>query len=201
MNILIACELSGKVREAFRAKGHNAISCDILPSDDDSPYHYTGDVFELLAERRPSKRWQDTHADDHRGASSFDMMIAFPPCTHLCASGARWWSSKVQAQSDALDFVQRLMDANIGKIALENPVGKIGSAIRPADQYIQPWQHGHGDTKKTGLWLKGLPKLTPTNIVSGRSNRIHAMPDTKNRAKIRSETYQGIADAMAAQWG
>lgn len=128
-------------------------------------------------------------------------MIAHPPCTYLASSGARWWSKREEEQDDAVDFVHSLIIANIPKIAIENPIGRLSTAIRKPNQIIQPWQFGHGETKATCLWLKGLPLLTPTNIVDGREPRIANMPQTKNRAKERSRTYQGIADAMAEQWG
>lgn len=128
------------------------------------------------------------------------MMLAFPPCTYLCASGARWHYGTPKMY-DSLAFVRLLLDAPIEKIALENPVGAISTHVRQPTQYIQPWQHGHGETKQTGLWLKNLPKLLPTNIVHGRDNRIHMMPQSANRGMLRSITYQGIADAMAQQWG
>jgi site-specific DNA-cytosine methylase len=181
MRVLVACEYSGAVREAFRAAGHDAISCDLLPTDVSGP-HYQGDVRDLLT-------------------GGFDLMIAFPPCTHLCSSGARWFAGKRQEQAEALDFVRLLLAAPIERIAIENPVGVISSHIRKPDQIIQPWQFGHGETKGTCLWLKGLPLLQPTEIVEGRANRIHKMPETANRWKLRSKTYAGIAAAMAAQWG
>lgn len=182
MRILIACEYSGKVREAFRKLGHDAWSCDLLPADDNSPYHYQGDVFDII--------------DDN-----WDMMIAHPPCTHLAVSGARWFKDKREEQAEALEFVQTLLNAPIQMIALENPISIISSKIRKPDQIIQPWQFGHGETKATCLWLKNLPKLLPTDIVEGRENRVHRMPPSPDRWKLRSETYQGIADAMANQWG
>ena len=184
MRVLVACEYSGKVREAFRKLGHDAWSCDLLPADDNSPYHIQGDVLEILND-------------------GWDLMIAHPPCTDLAVSGARHFAAKIAdgRQQAALDFVQALLDAPIDKIALENPVSVISSKIRKPDCIIQPWQFGHGETKKTCLWLKNLPKLEPTNIVEGRENRIWKMPPSKDRWKLRSETYQGIADAMANQWG
>ena len=181
MRVLIACEYSGRVRDAFRALGHDAMSCDLLPTDAEGPHHQ-GDVTELL----------------HMG---WDLMIAHPPCTHLAVSGSRWFKDKVKEQADALVFVQTLMDAPIAKIAIENPISVISSRIRKPDQIIQPWQFGHGETKATCLWLKGLPKLTPTNVVEGREARVHRMPPSPDRWKERSRTYQGIAEAMAAQWG
>ena len=190
MRVLVACEYSGIVRNAFIRAGHDAISCDLLPSEQPDPYgnddcHYQGNVLELLADKN----------------YLFDIMIAHPPCTHLAVSGSRWFKDKVQEQADALDFVRRLMDAPIPKIVIENPISVISSKIRKPDQIIQPWQFGHGETKATCLWLKGLPKLTPTNVVEGREARVHRMPPGPNRWKERSRTYQGIADAMAKQWG
>ncbi len=182
MRVLVACEFSGTVRRAFRALGHDAWSCDLLPAEDGSPHHIQDDA--LVAYR-----------------AGWDLMIAHPPCTHLAVSGARWWKDKAQEQEDALDFVRLLMAAPIPRICIENPVSKISSAIRKPDQIIQPWQYGHGETKATCLWLKGLPLLTPTNIVEGRQARIHRMPPGPDRWKERSRTYEGIAQAMAMQWG
>lgn len=181
MRVLVACEFSGRVRDAFRAAGHDAMSCDLLPSDAPGP-HYQGDVRDVL--------------DD-----GWDLMVAHPPCTHLAVSGARWFKGKLPEQAEALDFVRLLLAAPIERIALENPVSIISSRIRKPDQIIQPWQFGHGETKATCLWLKGLPKLEPTDIVAGRATTIHRMPPSDDRWKMRSLTYQGVADAMAAQWG
>ena len=183
MRVLVACESSGTVRRAFRERGHDAWSCDLLPADDGSPHHYQQDVGDLL---EPG-RW--------------DLMIAHPPCTHLAVSGARWFKDKRHEQADALAFVRLLLEAPVPRIALENPVGIIPSHIRPADQYIQPWMFGHGETKKTGLWLKNLPRLRPTDVVSGREQRIWKLPPSEDRWKIRSQTYAGVAEAMAEQWG
>jgi hypothetical protein len=182
MRVLVGCEFSGIVRDAFRARGHDAVSCDLLGCERDSSYHMTGDVFRAI-KRGP-----------------WDMMICFPPCTHVAVSGARWFKHKIAEQRAALEFMRDLLEANIPKIAMENPVGVFSSYWRKPDQIIQPWQFGHGETKATCLWLKNLPLLTPTNIVSGREARIHMMPPGPNRWKDRSRTYQGIADAMAAQW-
>lgn len=182
MNILIACEFSGIVREAFRAKGHNAWSCDLLPADDNSKYHIKGNVAEYLFH-------------------GWDLMIAFPPCTHLAVSGARWFKGKEKEQQKALYFVRMFMSAPIKKIALENPIGVISTQIRKPDQIIQPWQFGHGETKATCLWLNGLPKLEHTKIVEGRKPKVHYASPGPDRWKKRSITYQGIADAMAEQWG
>ena len=181
MKVLVACEYSGKVRDAFLKAGHDAMSCDLLPTDVLGP-HYQGDVRDILND-------------------GWDLMIAHPPCTHLAVSGARWFKYKQVEQAAALDFVRLLLNTSIPKIALENPVSIISSHIRKPDQISQPWQFGHGETKTTCLWLKGLPKLRPTSIVSGREQRIARLPPSENRWKIRSETYQGIADAMGVQWG
>lgn len=183
MKVLIACEYSGRVRDAFIRGGHNAMSCDLLPTDAAGP-HYQGDVFDIIND-------------------GWDLMIAHPPCTHLAVSGARHFAAKQASgvQQEALAFVQRLLDAPIAKIALENPISIISSRICKPDQIIQPWQFGHGETKATCLWLKGLPLLTPIKIVDGREAKIHRMPPSPDRWKLRSTTYQGIADAMAAQWG
>ena len=184
MRVLVACEYSGTVREAFRALGHDVLSCDLLASDDDSPHHYQGDVRDVLYD-------------------GWDLMIAHPPCDHLAVSGARWFAEKRAdgRQQAALDFVRLLMDAPIERIAIENPVSIISSQIKKPTQCIQPWQFGHGETKKTCLWLKNLPPLTPTDVVEGREQRVHKLPPSADRWKIRSKTYQGIADAMASQWG
>lgn len=181
MRVLIACEFSGIVREEFKKQGHKAMSCDFLPSEIKGD-HYIGDVSKILDQ-------------------DWDLMIAFPPCTHLAVSGARWFKDKQKEQEEALDFVRLLMDAPIPKIAIENPISIISSRIRKPDQIIQPWQFGHGETKATCLWLKNLPKLTPTDIVDGRVPRVHYASPGKNRWKERSRTYEGIAKAMAEQWG
>lgn len=182
MNVLVACEYSGVVRDAFTAHGHHAVSCDLLPSERPG-LHHQGDVRELL-----DARW--------------DLMIAHPPCTHLAVSGARWFASKPPSlQASALDFVRLLLSAPIPRIALENPVSIISSRIRKPDQIIQPWQFGHGELKATCLWLKGLPLLVPTKVVPGREARVHRMPPGPERWKERSRTFEGIASAMAAQWG
>ena len=181
MRVLIACEYSGTVRDAFIARGHDALSCDLLPTERPGP-HYRGSVIDILGE-------------------GWDLMVAHPPCTHLAVSGARWFKDKQQEQQDALSFVQTLLDAPIPRIALENPISIISSRIKKPDQIIQPWQFGHGETKATCLWLKGLQPLTPTNIVGGRENRVHRMAPSPDRWKERSRTYTGIAQAMASQWG
>ena len=181
MNVLVACEFSGVVREAFRRKGHDAWSCDLLDTEAPGP-HLQCDVKEVLG-------------------AKWDLMICHPPCTHLAVSGARWFKDKRQEQADALEFVRLLMDSIIPKIALENPVSVISTKIRKPDQIIQPWMFGHGETKATCLWLKGLPKLKPTKLVEGREAVVHKMPPSPDRWKNRSRTYQGIAEAFATQWG
>ena len=183
MRVLAACEYSGAVRDAFRALGHDAMSCDLLPTEQDGP-HYQGDVRDLLRD-------------------GWDLMIARPPCTDLAVSGARHFAAKIAdgRQERALDFVRELLGAPIPRIALENPVSVISTHIRRPDQVIQPWQFGHGETKATCLWLKNLPPLVPTRIVSGREPRVHRMPPGPDRWKERSRTYPGIAAAMAQQWG
>jgi site-specific DNA-cytosine methylase len=183
MRVLVACEYSGAVRDAFTQRGHYAVSCDLLPSETPGPHH-TGTVEDLLTD-------------------SWDLLIAFPPCTHLAVSGARWFPEKRAdgRQGAALDFVRTLLEAPISKIAIENPVSIISSHIRKPDQTIQPWQFGHGETKRTCLWLKNLPRLEPTNIVEGREARVWKLPPSPTRWMERSRTFQGIADAMASQWG
>jgi site-specific DNA-cytosine methylase len=191
MRVLIACEYSGTVRDAFLARGHDAMSCDLLPTDAPGP-HWCGDVRDVLG-------------------MGWDLMIAHPPCTHLAVSGARWFDKKREEQAAALDFVRLLMDAPIERIAIENPVSIISSRIRKPDQIIQPYEHGHEATKTTCLWLKGLPHLNPSNIVgkgarhvtkSGRSlPEWYNLPPSADRWKIRSATFPGIAAAMADQWG
>lgn len=184
MRILIGCEESATVRDAFRARGHDAYSCDLIGTRGDPAWHITGDVFRVLKERGP-----------------WDMMICFPPCTHVCVSGARWWKSKVAEQRAALEFMRDLLESKVEQIAMENPIGAFSSYWRKPDQIIQPWQFGHGETKATCLWLKNLSLLRPTNIVEGREARIHKMPPSPNRARDRSKTFSGIAHAMAEQWG
>jgi site-specific DNA-cytosine methylase len=188
MRVLVACEFSGVVREAFRSRGHEAWSCDLLPAEDGSPFHIQGDALLAMQPVAHSFGW--------------DLMIAHPPCTRLTVAGARWFKGKESEQADAIAFVEALWHANIPRIAIENPIGVLSTRSRlgkPA-QIIQPWQFGHGETKATCLWLKGLPPLTPTNIVDGREARVHRMPPGPNRWRERSRTYRGIADAMAAQW-
>ena len=193
MKILVACEYSGVVRDAFIKRGHDAMSCDLLPTDAPGP-HYQGDVFDIIND-------------------GWDLMIAHPPCTYLSVSGMHWTTRGLrdpQLTEDALAFVQRLMAAPIKRIAIENPVGVISSRIRKPDQIIQPWWFGHDASKKTCLWLIDLPPLKPTDMLPGdaktrRGNQTasgqNKLPPSKDRWKIRSATYKGIADAMAEQWG
>lgn len=183
MRVLVACEFSGIVRDAFRRRGHFAMSCDLLPTEQVGD-HYKGDIRDVL-----------------NSVSKWDLMIAHPPCTYLAVSGARWFKTRQAEQQSALDFVQMLMDADIPRIAIENPVSVISTRIRKPDQIIQPWMFGHPETKATCLWLKNLPSLTATNIVEGRHARVHRESPRPDRWKNRSRTYQGIAEAMAEQWG
>lgn len=182
MRVLIACEFSGVVRDAFTALGHDAWSCDLLPTERPGQ-HIQGDVIELL------------HSD-----TNWDLMIAHPPCRYLAVSGARWFKGREQNQADALWFVRRLMAAPIDRIAIENPISVISTHIRKPDQIIQPWQFGHPEIKATCLWLKNLPLLKPTNIVEGRTARVHREPPGPDRWKNRSRTLEGIARAFAYQW-
>ena len=184
MRVLVACEFSGIVRDAFRARGHDARSCDLLPCERGPKNHMPVDVREVII-----------------GAGPWDLMIAFPPCTHLSVSGARWFKDKLAEQSSAIDFFMMLASAKIERIAIENPVGIMSTRWRKPNQIIQPWQFGHGEVKATCLWLKTLPPLVPTDIVEGRTARVHREPPGPDRWKNRSRTYQGIADAMAEQWG
>ena len=183
MRVLVACEYSGTVRDAFLARGHDAMSCDLLPTDVPGPHHQ-GDVRDVLD-------------------AGWDLMVAHPPCTDLAVSGAKWFAEKRAdgRQAAALAFVRLLLAAPIPRIAVENPVSIISSAIAKPSQVIQPWQFGHGETKATCLWLKALPQLVPTDIVPGREARVHKMPPGPDRWKLRSTTYAGIAAAMADQWG
>lgn len=183
MRVLVACEFSGKVRDAFAAKGHDAWSCDLLETERPGQ-HYQGDVRDMLAQE-------------------WDLAICHPPCTHLAVSGARHFARKIASgeQQEALEFVRLLLNASVPKICLENPISIISSQIRKPTQIIQPWQFGHGETKATCLWLKGLPNLKPTNLVEGREPRVHYMPPSTERWRERSRTYDGIALAMSEQWG
>jgi hypothetical protein len=180
MRVLVACEFSGIVRQAFAAAGHDAWSCDLLPTEIPGQ-HIQGDVLAVLG-------------------AGWDIMIAHPPCTHLAVSGARWFDEKRVEQRAAIAFFMALINAPIPHIAVENPVSIMSTVYREPDQVIQPWQFGHGETKSTCLWLKNLPMLRPTDIVAGREARIHNMPPGPDRWRERSRTYTGIAAAMAAQW-
>lgn len=184
MNVLIACEFSGEVRRAFRARGHHAYSCDLRPADDGSPDHLCCDVLPMLA-------------------MGWDLVIAHPPCTHLACSGARHFAQKIAdgRQQAGIDFFMACANAPSPRVVVENPVCIMSRVWRKPDQIVQPWQFGHGETKATCLWLRGLPLLQPTSIVDGRSDRIHRMPPGPERERERSRTYRGIAEAMAAQWG
>jgi len=183
MKVLVACEFSATVRDAFRKAGHDAWSCDLLPTEGDAEWHIQGDAIEAAY----GQHW--------------DLMVAHPPCTHLAVSGARWFKNKQKEQGEALDFVRTLLAAPVAMIALENPVSVISTKVRKPEQVIQPWQFGHGEIKATCLWLKNLPLLTATNVVDGREARVHRMPPGPGRWKERSRTLPGIADAMASQWG
>ena len=192
MKVLVACEYSGIVREAFALKGHDAWSCDLLPTDQPSDKHIQGDVLEIIN-------------------NDWNLIIAHPPCTHLSVSGAARWAEKVAdgRQQAAIKFVEDIWNANCPFIAIENPVGALSSRSKlgKATQYIQPYEFGHAEQKKTGLWLKGLPKLIPTDVIDvsnlpdNQRQRLHYLPPSKDRWKIRSTTFQGIADAKADQWG
>lgn len=196
MRVLVACEYSGVVRDAFIARGHDAMSCDLLPTETPGP-HYRGDVRDVLAD-------------------GWDLMVAHPPCTYLSVSGMHWTARGLRdprLTEDALDFVRLLLNAPVPRVALENPVSIISSRIRKPDQIVQPWQYGHDASKKTCLWLKNLPHLQPTNlieprVVNGRKrwgnqtdSGQNRLPPSDDRWKIRSATYAGIAAAMADQWG
>lgn len=182
MKVLVACEFSGVVREAFRNKGHNAYSCDLLPEmNGNNEYHITGDVRNVLKD-------------------NWDLIIAHPPCTYLSVSGNRYYSQRPDLYLPASDFAKMFIDY-ADKVCVENPKGRLSSLWRKPDQYVQPWMFGHGEVKQTGLWLKNLPKLIPTNIVEGREPKIWKMGPSKNRGMLRSITYKGIAEAMAEQWG
>lgn len=183
MKVLIGCEFTGEVRDAFTSRGHYAVSCDLEPSE--SPgLHIQGDLLEAIN----NYEW--------------DLLIAHPPCTHLSSSGARWFKERGKADltAQAFLFAKKLLECKIERIAIENPVGVLSSLLRKPDQIIQPWQFGCGETKATCLWLKKLPPLIPTHIVEGREAAIHKMSPSKDRAKNRSRTYFGIAEAMADQW-
>lgn len=187
MRVLVACEYSGRVRDAFISRGHEAVGCDLLPTDSPGP-HVVGDVLTVIAD-------------------GWDLMVAHPPCTYLCNSGVCWLHkdpNRWARMREGAEFFKALLNAPIPRIAVENPImHKYAKEIIGADktQVVHPWQHGHGESKATCLWLKGLPPLMPTNIVEGRVQRLHRLPPSENRWKLRSTTYSGIAAAMAAQWG
>lgn len=181
MRVLVACEFSGIVRDAFSALGHDAWSCDLLPSERPGK-HYVADA-RVVA-----------------GTKSWDLIVAHPPCTYLAVSGARWWKGREGLQMEAAKFAVSFFGF-ADRVAVENPIGFLSTWFRKPDQIIQPWQFGHGEVKATCLWLKGLPKLQPTNIVEGRHARVHREPPGPERWKNRSRTYEGIAQAMAEQWG
>jgi site-specific DNA-cytosine methylase len=181
VKVLVACEFSGVVRDAFAARGHDAWSCDILPSETEGQ-HLLGDVRDYLG-------------------AGWDLLIAHPPCTHLAVSGARWFKEKIDEQAHGLGFVMQIACAPVDRIAIENPISILSSHWRKPDQIVQPWMFGHGETKATCLWLKGLTKLKPTNVVDGREPRVHFTSPSPDRWKERSRTLTGLAEAMADQWG
>lgn len=182
MRVLVACERSGIVREAFQARGHDAWSNDLVPADDGSRRHFRGDCLEFIR----THRW--------------DLVIAHPPCTYLAVSGNRWHAGSHERDA-AVEFVRTILDADVPRIAVENPISVLSTRLRKPDQYIQPWQFGHGEVKKTCLWLKGLKPLKATSIVEGRKERVWRMGPSPERSRLRGITYQGIANAMAEQWG
>ena len=183
LRVLVACEFSGTVRDAFLSLGHDAWSCDLLPTEKPGP-HLQCDVRDVLG-------------------NGWDLLVAHPPCTHLAVSGARWFKDKAAEQAEAIAFAEALWSAPIPRIALENPVSVLSTRSRlgKPSQTIQPYEHGHGEVKRTCLWLKGLPKLTPTQVVDGRTARVHRLPPGPDRWKERSRTLPGVAAAFAQQWG
>ena len=208
MNVLVACEESQRVCTAFREKGHNAFSCDILPcSGGHHEWHIQGDVLKILNPYELPFGGEVIEFRTMDGTNyvieKWDLIVAFPPCTHLAVSGARYFEQKRKdgRQQQGIDFFMEFTKADCEKIAIENPIGIMSTHYRKPDQIIQPWMFGHGETKATCLWLKNLPKLEPTNIVDGREQRVWRMPPGPERAKERSKTYEGIAKAMADQWG
>lgn len=201
MNVLIACEESQRVCIEFRKKGHLAFSCDIEECSGGHPeWHIKEDVLRIL---NGECGFTTQNGDNWIFPCKWDLIIAFPPCTHLAVSGARYFEQKRKdgRQKQGIDFFMEFVKADCDKIAIENPIGIMSTHYRKPDQIIQPWMFGHGETKATCLWLKNLPKLEPTNIVDGREQRIWRMPPGPERAKERSKTYEGIAKAMADQWG
>ena len=193
MRVLVACEFSGIVREAFRKRGHDAWSLDLLPAEDGSTFHYYD--YDLSI----GTKYDDMLQLNRYGL--WDLVIAHPPCTRLASSGARWFSKRVAEQDNAIWFFMLFTKIRAPRVAIENPIGIMSTQYRKPDQIIQPWQFGHGETKATCLWLKNLPKLQPTEIVEGRHGRVWHEAPSPDRWKNRSRTYQGIADAMAEQWG
>lgn len=183
MTVLVGCEFSQVVTNAFRNLGIEAYSCDLLPTEGNTAYHLQMDVFEAIRKVKPT------------------LAVFHPPCTYLAVSGARWFKDRMNEQKEAIEFVNQLMAVDVPHIAIENPIGVLSTAIRKPDQIVQPWMFGHGETKATCLWLKNLPKLKPTNIVEGREGRVWKESPSPDRWKNRSRTYQGIAQAMAVQWG
>jgi len=183
MRVLVACECSGVVREAFRALGHDAWSCDFWPSEIPGP-HFLEDAI-LVGRRR----------------GPWDLVIAHPPCTDLAVSGRRWFFRKRLEQALALDFVKEVFELPVDKLAVENPISVISTRIRPPDQIVHPWWFGHGETKATCWWLRGLPLLVPSDLVPGRVQRVHRMAPGPARARERSRTLPGVARALAFQWG
>lgn len=183
MKVIIACEFSGVVRDAFLRRGHEALSCDLLPGEGDGP-HFQGDLRDVI---------------DY----PWDLMIAHPPCQHLSVSGARWFPEKASdgRQQSAISFFMWLSKAEIPRICIENPVSIMSTAWRKPEQIIQPWEFGHGETKATCFWLKNLPPLQSTEIVEGREQRVHLMSPGPGRGRERSRTYLGVAEGMAKQWG
>lgn len=208
MRILVACEESQRVTIEFRMKGHEAYSCDVEPCSGNHPeWHIQQDVLPLLD---GNCSFKTVDGKEHIIDGTWDMILAFPPCTYLTVSGNRWFNvekygekalQRIRLREEAKSFFMRFVNADCNKIVIENPVGVMNTLYRKPNQIIQPWQFGHGETKKTCLWIKGLPNLTPTNIVDGREQRIWKMAPSANRAKERSKTYPGIAKAMAEQWG
>lgn len=182
LRVLVGCERSGVVRRAFRDLGHDAWSCDILPADDSQDFHFQCDVLDIID-------WD------------WDIGIFHPPCTRTAVSGARWFKFYPDEQRDAIDFFINCAENSIPSSVIEHPVSVLSTVYRKPDQIVQPWMFGHGETKATCLWLKNLPSLVPTDIVPGRTARIHSLPASHDRSRIRSLTYTGIADAMALQWG
>ncbi len=202
MKVLVACEESQAVTKELRRLGHEAYSCDIIECSGGHPeWHIQGDALKLLDGDHHCLFWT-MDGVGHITPKKWDMIIAFPPCTHLAVSGARYFAEKRAdgRQQAAIDFFMEFANADCPRIAIENPVGIMSTQWRKPDQIIQPWQFGHGETKATCLWLKGLPLLTPTRIVEGREQRVWKMPPGPDRAKERSKTFPGIAKAMAEQW-